>query len=137
MNQQDDDATSVPRKSLEVTKGGKRTPTPAPDSPTPDPSTLNPFSSPVPNSDQGTITIPVAQLRALQIDHDNYHQIKGELNTIALFLRHNYAREIENRESQHQGSLADCVAFYLRRERRRPGIRLRNFIHAIENLGRK
>lgn len=47
-------------------------------------------------------------------------EINSDYNLISLFMRNEYAWEIEQGEPQHSGMLSKAVVYYMRKERRRP-----------------
>ena len=102
------------------------------------PSTPGPMSiTGAPSSHHATVTIPESQLHALQIDYDNYVRLNREINALALFLREEYSWEIESHQPQHSGDLSTCIIHYLRIERRRWKVRVRNLFRAVESFGRR
>ncbi len=56
-------------------------------------------------------------VQSMQVDKQHFAQLKADFERLTLFIRDNYAIEIDRKEPQHQGSAVDCAIHYMKKER--------------------
>lgn len=84
---------------------------------------------------QEMVTIPKAQLTALQYDYETFKLYQDESIRLTQWMRAKYAREIREQEPQHRGNVVDAAIHYLGIERSRPRVVLANLVQRLMGVG--